>query len=333
MTDPLPDPAYARDILVEPQWLQDRLEDPGIRIVDLRVWPILLKSAVFVEKQETVREAVEQDYLDGHIPGAVLMDPVSHLQEPSLDDVALTASPERFTETMERFGIGQDTLVVMYDDSALPVPAARLWWTLQYYGHARAKILTGGLLQWMQDGRPLHRERERIQTPRVPFSPTIDHAFRATKETVFAALDDPSVTIVDAMSYEFYTGASPHPWSVRPGRIPGALCLPWLSLALGYEPSRSKETRMRVMGSLDPLHFLPASALRSLFTDVVGIPRDRRIIVYCGKGYAAPTVCLGMTLAGLENVAVYDGGLAEWSRDPVMPMEGYDGERIVPLKR
>lgn len=204
MTNSMPDPAHAGDVLVEPRWLQDRLGDPGIRIVDLRVWPILLKSRVLEEKRETVREAVERDYLDGHIPGAVLMDPVAHLQEPSADDVAPVASPERFMETMGRFGIGADTLVVVYDDSALPVPAARLWWTLRYYGHARVKVLAGGLLQWIKDDRPLGREREKVRAVRGPVSPRIDHRFRATKEAVLAALDDPAVSIVDTMSYEFF---------------------------------------------------------------------------------------------------------------------------------
>jgi thiosulfate/3-mercaptopyruvate sulfurtransferase len=321
------DPAYEKDILIDPQWLEDHLRDPGVRIVDFRTWPILLKAKVLEEKGEQIRLACEEDYLDGHIPGAILMDPVADMTEPSSEDIALVASPRRFAEVMGRAGIDDQTLVVVYDDSPIPAPSARFWWTMQYYGHRRVRILEGGFLQWREEGRPLSTGREKEVRSDGTFSLRIQPDIRATKETVLASLDDPDTVMVDTMSYEFYTGASPHPWSIRPGRIPGALCLTWLSLGVGLERSRSKETRMQVMSGLQALPLLPAEGIRGL-AEAAGIKPGKRVITYCGKGYGAPTVFLALKLAGWKDVALYDGGIAEWSRDPSMPMEGFNGERL-----
>jgi thiosulfate/3-mercaptopyruvate sulfurtransferase len=314
------DPAYEKDILVEPQWLEEHLGDPGIRIIDLRTWPILVKAKVAAEMGENIWQTVEEDYLDGHIPGAVLMDPVGDMVDLSMEDIALIASPQRFTDALNRVGIGNDTLVIVYDDSPLPIPAARFWWTLRYYGHTRSRVLAGGFLQWKMENRPLSTSRENPGRSRSPFAPRIQPELRSPKEVVFASLRDPGVVIVDTMDHEYFIGSSPYPWSVRPGRIPGAICLPWPALGMGFEKAISSEAKMETMTGLEALPFLPAEKLRALFAEA-GVRSDHRIITYCGRGYAAPTVLLGMKLVGFQNVAVYDGGIAEWTRDPELPLE------------
>ena len=47
----------------------------------------------------------------------------------------------------------------------------------------------------------------------------------------------------------------------------------------------------------------------------------RRAVTYCGAGIAASSDALLLTLLGMEDVAVYDGSLEEWARDPACPME------------
>jgi thiosulfate/3-mercaptopyruvate sulfurtransferase len=65
---------------------------------------------------------------------------------------------------------------------------------------------------------------------------------------------------------------------------------------------------------------LPADALRERFESVGALFADRAI-TYCGAGIAASSDALVLTLLGHENVAVYDGSMAEWSSDPDTPME------------
>ena len=46
-----------------------------------------------------------------------------------------------------------------------------------------------------------------------------------------------------------------------------------------------------------------------------------QVITYCGGGIAASSVALALVMLGCDNVALYDGSLAEWTADPALPME------------
>jgi len=122
------DPAYREGILVDTQWLTGRLNDPVIRIVDLRWRPRFVDGkGIALDRRE--------DYLEGHIPGAVFLGCVSDLTDPSIQGLTLVAPPDHFARAMGRLGIGDTTMVIAYDDAPLPLSSARLWWTLHYYGH------------------------------------------------------------------------------------------------------------------------------------------------------------------------------------------------------
>jgi thiosulfate/3-mercaptopyruvate sulfurtransferase len=297
------DPDYKEGILVDTQWLGDHLNDPGIRIVDLRWRPSFVDGkGIALDRRE--------DYLEGHIPGAVFLGCVSDLTDSSVQGVTLVAPPDHFARAMGRAGIGDTTMVIAYDDAPLPLSSARLWWTLHYYGHPRAVVLAGGLRQWRKDGLPLTRE----------ITPRIQPAIRTTKEMVRKSLDDPEVVIIDCMAFEHHRGSVPRPWGVRDGHIPGAVCLPWLALGLDLEKAGSHEARIKALESDDPIHYLPANELRTLFAQV-GVTSGKRVITYCGGGYAASHAFLALGLIGFENAAVYDGSIAEWTRDPNLPME------------
>ena len=57
----------------------------------------------------------------------------------------MLVQPEQLAAAMSRLEIGDDTLVVAYDNIGPPAVAARLWWALSYYGHQRVQVLDGGL--------------------------------------------------------------------------------------------------------------------------------------------------------------------------------------------
>src|SRR5688572_16523281 len=80
-------------LLVEPEWLASHLDDPGLRVVDMRG---------------------ADAYAAGHLPGAV------RLEEGSLrsaeDRLTYLPKPEAFAQLIGKAGISNQTRVVAYDD-------------------------------------------------------------------------------------------------------------------------------------------------------------------------------------------------------------------------
>src|SRR5262245_48535604 len=126
-------------LLVDTQWVADHLEDPNLRIVDIRgaIKPPSEPKPWYRAKHEAYRES--------HIPGAHFVDWTDDIVEPAAPIHMTLAGPERFRTLMEQLGIGDDSEVVVYDDSGSLAP--RLWWALNYYGHPRVRVLDGGRSQ------------------------------------------------------------------------------------------------------------------------------------------------------------------------------------------
>ena len=137
--------------LVRTAWLADHLDHPDVRVVDVR-WRARYAAGRGISADD------EAGYVAGHIPGAAFVGMVRDLADPQSDVPDRLVPPARFAQVMERLGIGNHTLVVAYDDMVLPLSAARLWWALSYYGHARVRVLDGGLRRWRAEGRPLSTE-------------------------------------------------------------------------------------------------------------------------------------------------------------------------------
>jgi thiosulfate/3-mercaptopyruvate sulfurtransferase len=65
---------------------------------------------------------------------------------------------------------------------------------------------------------------------------------------------------------------------------------------------------------------LPADALRERFA-AVGALGGERVVAYCGGGISATLDAFALTLLGADDVAVYDGSMAEWISDPARPLD------------
>jgi thiosulfate/3-mercaptopyruvate sulfurtransferase len=191
---------YARpELLAEPNWLAQHLDDPGLRIVDMRS---------------------EATYRKGHIPGAV------HLTWEALKDAdneVYVIPPEKLAELMGQLGIGNDTTVVGYDDQGGLGPA-QLWWVLDYYGHPNAKILNGGWNKWVKEKRPITTE---VPTPPpTQFSVHMDAQKICLVEELLVEMKRSNVVIVDARSPAEYSGFEVR--AKRGGRIPGTINIDWV---------------------------------------------------------------------------------------------------------
>jgi thiosulfate/3-mercaptopyruvate sulfurtransferase len=278
-------------LLVSTEWLHEHLSDANLRVVDIRghVIPATEPPPHYFNHQH--------DYTKSHIPGAVFVDWVHEITDP--DDIRHTqiAKPERYAAVMSRIGVDENTLVVAYDDYGNML-AARLWWTLLYYGHTRAAVLDGGWGRWTAENRPMTADIPVI-TP-TAFTPRIHEALRRTGDQVLAQLGD-GQTLIDARSASEYNGESSR--AARKGHIPGALHVYRGSL---LQPD----------GKL-----LPPEQLRAQFA-AAGVNEDSPDpVFYCNAGVSASFDLLAYRAAGFAGGSVYDASWKEWGSDPTKPIE------------
>src|SRR5690242_323284 len=156
-------------------------------------------------------------YARGHLPGAVFVDLDRRLARdgPPSDGRHPLPSPQAFANGMAELGIGDDDIVVGYDDAG-GLNAARLVWMLRVTGHDAA-LLDGGLQAW--DG-PL--ETGVLTRSRAAF------AARPWQSERLASADDAASAgnvVLDARENARFTGET-EPVDPRAGHIPGARSLP-----------------------------------------------------------------------------------------------------------
>jgi thiosulfate/3-mercaptopyruvate sulfurtransferase len=191
---------YARpELLAETDWLAQHLNDPTIRVVDMRSG---------------------EAYRKGHIPGAVNL---AWQALKDADNEVYVIPPEKLASLMGQLGIGNDTTVVGYDDQGGLSPA-RLWWVLDYYGHPKAKVLNGGWNKWVKEKHPVSTE---VSTPPpAQFSGQMGSQKICLVEELLVEMKGSNVVIVDARSPAEYSGFDVR--GKRGGRIPGTINIDWV---------------------------------------------------------------------------------------------------------
>jgi thiosulfate/3-mercaptopyruvate sulfurtransferase len=272
--------------LVDVAWLVRNLDNPRVRVVDVR-WYLSGKRG-------------EDEYVRGHLPGAVFVDLDRELAAPRGSGPGRHPLPSvaDFAAVLARLGITRDTILVAYDDAGGAI-AARFWWLLRWVGHAGGRVLDGGLPAWTAAGHELSTE-----VPTFTVAPQLELVAGSVGLVDKSAVDrlrlDPDAVILDARARERFEGRS-EPVDARPGHIPGARSAPFTE-------------NLVAPGGV----FLPAAALVDRYR-ALGALQAKEIVCYCGSGVTACHDVLALAIAGREGVLLYEGSWSDWAADPALP--------------
>jgi len=274
---------YAKDVLVDTQWVQDHLEDPGIRIVEVDENPAL--------------------YAEAHIPGAIGFDWQHDLQDQVKRDFL---GPEDFGALFGSRGISDEHTVVLYGDRNNWF-AAYTYWYLKYYGHDDVLLVNGPREKWIAEGRPTTTEVP-SHAPATFVARGPDEAIRSRREDVFLALGT-DIRLVDVRSPQEFSGeliamtGYEQEGAQRGGHLPGAISIPWAQTV-------TTEGTFKTRAELEQLY------------TAKGVLTGAPIIAYCRIGErSAHSWFVLRELLGHPDVRNYDGSWTEWGNLVDVPIE------------
>ena len=274
------------EILVSTEWVAQHLDDPGVRIVESNEDPLL--------------------YSSGHIPGAVEVDWTRDLNDPVRRDYL---DRDGFEALMRRIGATRDTVVVFYGDRN-NWWATYAYWVFQLFGHDKARIMDGGRIKWVNEGRPMTRDLPSHPASDYQAAERDDQRIRAFRDQVLRHVESKG-RLIDVRSPAEYTGERlhmpeyPNEGALRGGHIPGAANVPW-ARAINAEDGT----------------FKTADELRAIYQEEAGLRQDDDVVVYCRIGERSSHTWFVLThLLGYGRVRNYDGSWTEWGNLVGVPIE------------
>ncbi len=274
--------AAREPIVVTVDWLAQHYKDPGI---------VLLQVG---EKAEYDKE---------HLPGARFID---------LDDISLPhdmndkkslalefPTPEALRATFAKYGISDNSHVIVYYGSDWITPTTRVIHTLNYIGLGdRTSLLDGGMGAWKKASHPVTDVVPAAAKPGT-ISAVKTNDVTVTGDWVLAHLHKPGIAIVDARAKMFYDGTGNT--SQRKGHIPGAVSLSFEEITDDNNMLYDKATLAKKFAN-------------------AGIAPNDTIIAYCHVGQQGTAVVFAARLLG-RNVKLYDGSFQDWNNHESYPVE------------
>ncbi len=266
--------------LIETDWLFEHTDQPNIKIID-GSWhmPNIDKNA-------------KQDYLKTHIGNALFFD-IDEIADIKSDLPHMLPDAEKFAQTMDKMGIGNDTHVIIYDRYGF-FSAARVWWTFKIMGHNKVSILNGGLKKWRVENKP---------TTSDVLQPIATQGYKTTFEPnmvksiveIHKHISDNDIQIVDARPAARFCGKAEEPRKgLSSGHMPNGFNLPFSFLADENGCLKSR------------------AAIKQLF-EQAELDLTKPIVTTCGSGITAANLYFALDYIDCNNLALYDGSWAEYA--------------------
>ncbi|MGI9323736.1 MAG: sulfurtransferase [Pseudomonadales bacterium] len=269
--------------LLEPEQLQARLNEPGLRIFD---------TAVTLQVKEGGYQALsgQQDYEGAHVPGAAFLDLIKALSDTGSGLGFTLPAARDLAQRVGAQGIAADSPVVLYSSGHI-MWATRAFWLLYSLGHERVQVLNGGLRAWKAAGLPAQSGVEQYAASEYEAKPRTNAFVDLAQMQALVAAGEQQTTC--ALTADVYAGTGDFHYGRR-GHIPGSTHLYYDEL-------------------LDDGAFPALSDLRTRLA-AAQFDGAAPVVSYCGGGIAATVLSFARLLCGCGETAVYDGSMSEWVR-------------------
>lgn len=279
--------------LVDAGWLNANLDRDGLVVLDVR-------SAID-------NGGDRSSFQKAHIPGSIYSSYTGDGWRESRDGVAGLLPPVSSLERLiGSLGIGNDDTVVVVPAGTGATDfgsAARVYWTFRVLGHDDVTILNGGFAGWQAEGLDI-ASGEAAQRAVSRFEGRLQPNLIASLEEVEAARGT-QAQLVDARPSDYFRGENQSPAARAPGTIPDSRSLPHVGF----------------LGERDQAWYLNEDSITAQVNQAELNP-GTRTIAFCNTGHWAATDWFVLSeLAGFEEVALYDGSMAEWSQDSDRPLQ------------
>ena len=272
--------ALAAEPLLTPQALSPLLQQPGVRVIDIR------DPKAFAAQ---------------HIPGAVNA-PYGQWRGPASNPGELP-DHDKLVALVQKLGLTAAThaVVVSTGKDATDFGAmARVYWTLKSLGLTELSIVNGGMQAWQQAQLPLSTAP--VQVAPSTYAPTFDATWLSTREDVQQSLKLSNAELGDSRPDAFYQGKTQAPAAKLAGTLPGAV---QLDFNQWFEPKTAL--------------FVDKAKAQAIAAQIQ-VPSGQGAVAFCNTGHWAATDWFGMSeVAGMPHVKLYAGSMVDWTQQPDYP--------------
>lgn len=243
------------------------------------------------------------EYEAAHLPGAVRIE-YSEWEQLSLDDATGLSNDALWRQRIGELGIDGDDTVIVYDGGRM-TRAARVWFILQHFGVADARVVNGGfpLIAEAVAAQELELRSGIVEPARKRFVASPERASRigaVDRFEVRAAIEAGRAQVFDARNADEFSGVDKRD-NPRGGHLPDAINLPHAEL-------------------IDDRNRLRPPAELAAILERAGFERGRPIITHCNGGGRAALAALAAARAGYGPVVNYYLSFGDWAKDASCPV-------------
>ena len=206
---------------------------------------------------------------------------------------------ETFSNFMSLKGVGPNSHVILYSRENIQW-ATRVWWMLKSVNFFNVSVLNGGFDRWKLENKTISKIP--VVYPKNNFKIKNHTELFCKKEEIIKNIENKDIIIINALRKTLHDGTENINYG-RPGHIKNSINIPSTEMI-------SKKTYL----------YKTTKELKRIFNKY-NLFNKKKVITYCGGGIAATNLAFAITMAGYENISVYDASLNEWAKDESLPLE------------